>query len=124
MKAKGQMLVELVVGVGIIIVVLVGMVILSTQSVKTGRVSGNRGEATAFAEAELELVKKTRDEDVAAFFSLEGPQVCITGSEPKAGYSCESNYELDQPEDDQMTVSVTINWSDGSVTIQTILAKR
>lgn len=122
MKNNGQMLVELVVGIGIIILVLVGVVLLSTQSVKTARVSGNRGEATALAERELELVRKDRDNDKDAFFAISGSRVCQSGAVPKAGYTCTSVYT--NTAGDRMEVAATIGWSDGSVTIYTELTKQ
>jgi type II secretory pathway pseudopilin PulG len=122
MRNKGQMLIELVVGIAVIIVVLIAVVSLSTQTVKTSRVSGNRGEATALADKELELVRKDRDNDSAAFFVLSGARECLSGAEPQEGYTCESDYV--NTAGDQMAVAVRIGWSDGSVTIQTELTKQ
>jgi len=128
MKRKsGQMLVELLIGIGIVLTVLIGVVALSTQTVKTGRVSGNRSEASALAEAEMELIRKEREVNKEVFFNYQGLIDCFSGDIPKEGYACKALYRPDANKT-TMEVTVKISWQEAgkesSLTLTTDLTKR
>jgi type II secretory pathway pseudopilin PulG len=126
-KTSGQMLVELLIGIGIVLTLLVGVAVLSTQTVKTSRVSGDRSEASALAEAEMELVRKDRETNKEVFFNKEGEGVCLSGVTPKEGYACEVVYRPDGS-GTTMEVTVTISWQeaggDSSLSLTTDLTRR
>ncbi len=120
MRESGQMFIELIVGIAIVMLTLVGVVSLSTQSTKTSRIGGNRSEATTYAERYLEKIRRDRDSDPAYFFSHLPSGSCIAGSVP-AVYTCTVS-SIGSP---LVKVTVTLSFVDGSntfhVTEQTIL---
>lgn len=72
---SGQILAEVVVAIGIIVVVLVGMSSLMTKTTKTVRQNTNKDTAVALVEAELSCFKNSRDKDQTAFFNTPPPAV-------------------------------------------------
>lgn len=118
---KGQMFIELIVGIAIITVTLVGVVFLSTISSKTSRVAGDRNFATTLAEKEQEIIRRERDENQVEFFNhANGAQVVIgcVGTVPSP-YTCTATYNyIGTKPSNQVKVTVTITWPEGNGTDQ------
>lgn len=106
------MFIELIVGIAIVMLTLVGVVSLSTQSTKTGRIAGDRNKATTYAESYLEKLRRERDVDPGSFFSVPRSSGSCD-SEVEAPYTCEVNYQWGV---NTVTVSVTVSWVDGENT--------
>lgn len=123
----GQMFIELVVGIAIIMVTLVGVISLSTQAAKNGRMSGNRDKAVIYAERKLESVRQDRNNDPNDFFVNRRAGGNCDG-DVSADFTCVINYEYSPalPEEaNSAIIQVTVGWNDGgadfSATKTTIL---
>lgn len=119
---RGQMFIELIVAVGVITVALVGVIAMSTQSVKVQKASGNRGEATNLANRNLEEIRNLKNRNVVGFFNptptiVPAPPACpITAA---SVYSCSVSYVLTGT--DEMKVTVTVSWAEGSNTMNVVV---
>ncbi len=113
---KGQTLIELMAAVAILAVAVVGLLSVLTVSLKTGRVSQDRGTATSLAEAELERVRNVRNSDPVSFFSPASSLVTEPcGLDVPSGFGCEVTYEYEggsPPIYNEVKVSVNVNWSE------------
>lgn len=68
-KDKGQILAEVVVAIGVIMMVLIGMSSLMSKSTKTIRQNDVKDEAVKLVEAQIRYYKDQRDRDINGFFA-------------------------------------------------------
>ena len=66
---KGQILAEVVVAIGIIMLVLIGMSSLMSKTTKAIRQNTTKDEAAALVESQIRYYKDQRDRDVNGFFA-------------------------------------------------------
>lgn len=124
MRNKGQLLLEVLIALTILGVVAVTVVRVSTRSVKSSRVAGNRKEALGFAKQKLQEVENEKTNDVILFFAgADGTTICG----PLGGggmYDCVISYTFDSPPDsNSVEVKVTISWETSSVSLDKIFTK-
>src|SRR3990167_964680 len=111
MRNKGQLLLEVLIALTILGMVAVTVVRVSTRSVKSSRVAGNRKEALGFAKQKLQEVENEKTNDVLLFFTgADGTTNC--GPLGDGGmYDCEIVYAFNSPPDsNSVEVKVTIYW--------------
>ena len=87
MKKQGQMLVEVVVAVGILVLVLIGISDLMTRSSRLLSFQRDREEAYSIAKELLNTYRVDRDLNVDLFFATVGSlsrDICIVGKK----YGC------------------------------------
>lgn len=114
---KGQMFIELAVGIGIISLTLVAVVFLSTVSTKTSRVAGDRNRATILAEKTLESVRKMRSDDPIAFFDTAyNAWKYPNCNSPDGVYTCSIAYSYSGFPVNEAKVTVTVTWNEGNST--------
>jgi len=77
---KGQSLVEVVVGIGMMSLLLVALLSLISLSVKSSRVAKNRSKAVALAQEGLELMRTYRDYNWNEFLSYANGSEYILNS--------------------------------------------
>lgn len=130
---KGQSLVEVVVGVGMMSLLLVALLALISLSVKNSRVAKNRAQAVALANQGVELMRAYRD------YSWDDFIDDADGSEYVLGANWTVGSELDIPDCDEdnfiysgsifsrcvnlsgeVDVVVTVYWQEGSKLNSTI----
>lgn len=116
---KGQLMIEILVGLGIITTVLVVSLTVVTHATRLARASRNKLEATKYTEKVLEEFRNTRDLDKAAFFANQTCSVpsCIpSGFGINGMYSCTMSCTWTATKVD---VIVTMSWDDGGTTVST-----
>jgi Tfp pilus assembly protein PilV len=117
---KGQMLMEVLVATGLMIVVLIAAVGLSVLTLKSSRVGGERLEATQWAQRCINGIIGRKEDDPVSFFATPQNGCGCTITNPI--YICAAAYsDIDAT---QKKVKVTITWPDGEISSETILSKR
>lgn len=112
---KGQMLLEVTVAVGLMVLVLVAAAKLTTQSIKTSRIRIDRQQASKMVNACLNMAREEKDNNVSEFF--------LSGYEYKTRCPCQglanstcgiSFYPVETAvgEAKKVYVIVYVNWDD------------
>ncbi|MFZ2202420.1 MAG: hypothetical protein WAV56_03405 [Microgenomates group bacterium] len=126
---KGQLMIEILVGLGVITTVLVFRLVAITHATRLARAARNRLEATTYAQQVLESYRNQRDLDKDAFFSGE---TCSPGCGTfgiNGMYACTMTCTFSPAgAATQVEVEVTMSWDDGggnmvSVKVPTALSK-
>lgn len=130
---SGQTLIELVVSIGVVAIVVSGLVVAVTSSLRFGQSSRYRSGAVKYAQEGMELVRKLRDGHTwDEFFTYTGvtpKQWCVdtSGVWTAMGASCASLDGLYtrtislQWLDPVVHAVVTMSWQDGSTSFSSEL---
>lgn len=115
------MLLEVLVALTVLVLVTVAVVGVSTRSLKSVRVAGNRQEALSLAKQVMVNVEKVRKDDVTAFFARgNGTEDCSD-----VDYVCEITYVFAGA--DKVEVGVLVTWQEGgrdsSVSLDKVFTK-
>jgi type II secretory pathway pseudopilin PulG len=124
-KFKGQILAEVVIAIGIIVVVLVGTSSLMTRNTRTISTNNSKDEAARLTEAQINNYRQLRDRDATTFFALNGITKgvfanCIGGwSQPTptpvlVPITCEVKFEDLNPVGSGVKVTVRGSWSENN----------
>lgn len=120
--SSGQLMIEILVGLGVITTVLVGSLVVIIHASRLARASRNKLEATRYTEKVLESLRNTRDQDKAGFFTSQTCPACGPFG-TSIVYTCVMTCDFSSPTQDNVTVTMT--WDDGdttaSVTTSTVL---
>ncbi|MBI5614324.1 hypothetical protein HY947_05340 [Candidatus Gottesmanbacteria bacterium] len=126
---SGQTLVEIIVVVGVVVLLVTGLVIGTTASVRIGESGKTRSKAVKYAQEAIELVRAERDIRWFSFVSRSG-LYCLDEANAwtQAVGSCPVNIGTTFSRavdfsyaDPRMTVTSTVSWQDSSGTKQTTL---
>lgn len=114
-KTKGQLLIEVLVAVAIIILVLVGASALTSGSIKSVRVTDERSEAAKLALSQMNFIEKSLS--VLEMFNLLGDEVvvprnCLIEETTSNIFLCNINIKKIVGEPNSLMVVVVISWSD------------
>ena len=125
----GQTLVEIIVVVGVVVLLVTGLVIGTTASLRIGESGKTRSQAVKLAQEGIELARTVRDTRWATFASMNGTY-CLADTNawtPMTG-SCPVNIGTTFTRsvdftfvDPRVTAEVTVSWQDSSGTKQTSL---
>ncbi|NMB56325.1 hypothetical protein GYA19_00085 [Candidatus Beckwithbacteria bacterium] len=141
-QQAGVSLIELLIGIFIIVVVLMGIAALITRSIQINQASDKREKAIFLAKKAIEEIRKERDiniwEDFINKYIIDG-SVCLSSEnclcffEESSGdiYTISKTIELIDNnednlcdfEDNQIQVSVTVSWQDFNNSIQKVEQK-
>lgn len=100
------MLLEVLVALTVLVLVTVAVVGVSTRSLKSMRVAGNRQEALNLAKQVMVNIEKNKENDITGFFSgVNGTEDCSD-----VGYVCETTYVFAT---DKVEVKVLVTWQEG-----------
>jgi len=125
----GQLMIEILVGLGVITTVLVFSLVAITHATRLARSARNRLEATTYANQVLESYRNQRDLDKNAFFAGE---TCFSSCGTfgiNAMYACTMSCAFSPAGAATVVeVEVTMSWDDGggnmvSVKVPTALSK-
>lgn len=125
---KGQLMIEILVGLGVITTVLVFSLVAITHATKLARSARNRLEATTYAQQVLESYRNQRDLDKDTFFAGE---TCLSDCGTfgfNAMYTCTMTcIFFPAGAATRVEVEVTMSWDDGGSTVgvkvPTVLSK-
>jgi len=135
---RGQSMIEAVVAVGIVILLVTGLLVATTSTLKFGRMSKDRTTALQYAKEGLEIVRVIKDngwdnipsDSTATRCLLEGEQEFTTGS-CQISTTSPFSRTIDFTDDGDCTVAndcrkvtVTVSWMDSvtrTVTLSTYL---
>ncbi|MBI2404697.1 hypothetical protein HYV22_00780 [Candidatus Gottesmanbacteria bacterium] len=110
MNNRGQSLIEVVVAVGVVILLVTGLIVGSTTSIKGSEFSTYKSRGLKYAQEAMETTRNMRDTSWASLATKSGLW-CLdkagTWSQPQ-GPSCDVNM------DDFYTRSVTFAWEEGN----------
>jgi type II secretory pathway pseudopilin PulG len=128
----GQSLVEAVVAVAVVLLLVTGLIVATTSSVKFSTLSSYRTQATQIAKEVMEAVRDLRDKSWTDFITKSDTTYCLSGSyvwtilfeEECPGdtgdfYIRTVRFELQtpdagKPDQKRMKVTVTIGWAEGT----------
>ena len=127
-RTTGQLLIEIIVGLGIITTVLVVSLTLVTHAARLSVAARNRLEATKYAEKVIETLRNTRDADKDAFFDNETCNPSCGTFGPNNIYSCAMACTFSPAGNaNRVEVTVTMTWTDGpdvqTLPLSTILTR-
>jgi type II secretory pathway pseudopilin PulG len=130
---RGQSLVEAVVAVAVVLLLVTGLIVATTSSVKFSTLSSYRTQATQIAKEVMEAVRDMRDSSWTDFITKSDTTYCLSGSYEwtilPPGEECAGDtgdfyirtviFELqtpdpDKPDQKRMKVTVTIGWAEGT----------
>ena len=80
LRKDGQILIEILVALGIIVVVVSTVTIVTTMGLTNGEFSRNQNQATQYAQEGMELLRTIRDSQLDTFRSLDGTYCLSEGS--------------------------------------------
>lgn len=116
----GQLMIEILVGLGVITTALVVSLVAVTHATRLARASRNKIEATKYIEKVLETYRNTRDKDKAGFFASE------TCNDPCGDFGINNMYSCRMTctfspagAATRVEVTVTISWDDGGTDVST-----
>ena len=120
---RGQTLVEIIVVVGVVVILTTGLVIVTTFSLKMGRIGRLKSQAVKYAQEGMEFVRQRRDQSWEDFRTLDGiwclgdgggwsqAAICLTNVDNFFGRTVEFTWKEDEQ---RMDVTVTVDWNEGS----------
>lgn len=128
-ETSGQTLVEIIVVVGVVVLLVTGLVIGTTASVRIGEAGKTRSKAVKYAQEGIELARTIRDTQWLTFVAMSGTYclddanvwaeatgACAVNINSLFARSVDFSYV-----DPRMTVISTVSWQDSSGTKQTSL---
>lgn len=123
-QRDGQMLIEVLVALTVLVLVTVAVANVSTKSLKSVRVANNKQEALTLAKTVLDGIEKDKLTDIKGFFTGgNGDEDCSSGE-----YTCVAGYTFDSPPDsNKVEVEVKVTWQesgrDFSVSLNRVFTK-
>lgn len=115
---KGQLLLEVLVALTILGIVAVAVVRVSTRSLQSSRVAGDRKEALDLAKQVLTDVEKEKNDDIVVFFA----KIVLEEDCSNEVYVCQTTYDF-QGTSDKVSVEVLVSWEDHSVSLDKVFTK-
>jgi len=120
----GQLLLEVLIALTILGLVAVAVVRVSTRSVKSSRVAGDRKVALDYAKEKLQEVENEKTNDVVSFFSGSDGTVNCGPLGVNNMFACEIVYDFNSPPDSEsVEVEVNISWETSSISLNKIFTK-
>lgn len=117
MKNKGQMLIEIIIAVGVLVLVLVGVSDLMTRSQRVSSYQGKRDEALSIAKEILNDYRLQKENDPQNFADTViglNRDVCVAGKD----YSCTVTVTKNVT---SVNLFVRVSWIDGANTLDVSL---
>lgn len=113
---SGQTLAEVVVAIGVIVLLVTGLVVGTSVSLKASQYSKARSQAVKYAQEALELARNLRDSSWTTFFAFGGTNQCLNkeGVWTQTSGACSANI------DNFYTRSVTFTWDDPRMKIEVV----
>lgn len=131
-KSSGVALVESVVTVGVVVVLITGLLSLTSKSLNASQFGKNKSTAVGYASSAIEIVRKERDSSWAVFSAkasaAPGTMYCLSGTSawtnPVSGacptnvnsfYSRSVTYTNVSSGTPKVIIDVVVRWSEGSI---------
>lgn len=122
---QGQSLVEIIVAVGVVILLVMGIVVATTTSLRSGQRGKDKSLAVKYAQEGIELVRDLRNQGWIDFQSRDGLW-CLAkdGTWTKSLGTCDANIDNLYTRgvtfgwdagNSRMNVVVVVSWSDGDI---------
>ncbi len=117
---KGQLMIEILIGLGIITTALVVSLTVITHATRLATASKNKLEATKYIEKVLEEYRNTRDNDKTAFFTNQTCNDACGTFGVNSEYTCQMTCTFSPAgAPTRVDVTVTMSWIDGGNSIST-----
>lgn len=130
---SGQTLLEMVVALAIIILLITGVIVAATNSLKTARYSQAKSLSVHYAQEAMEIMRTIRDKSWATFSTYGGelPKVwcmdkngVLSAAAGTCPFTIDNKYNRTVTatwQDPKMKVETLVTWSEGSQNYQTSL---
>ena len=105
---KGQMLIELMIALSVVMLTLVALVQISTKSLSNAGFSQKQAQAATLANKEMEVIRNTKNQSWDIFYSTVAN---ITNS-PISGTEYVKSIIYTKPDAQTVTVTVTVSWTE------------
>ena len=105
---KGQMLIELMIALSVVMMTLVALVQISTKSLSNAGFSQKQAVAESFVSREMEMIRSTKNKSWDTFYAntTNETNVAIAGTE----FTKTITYT--KPDANTVTVTVTVSWTE------------
>jgi len=129
---SGQSLLEIIVAVGVAVLLITGLVVGTSVSLRTSQYGQRRSQATKYAQEGIEILRSLRDSmDWDDFIALDtngsgATSLCLgNDAVPVPGSNCESNLDTVfarqlllewNDADDRIELTVIVSWPEGGQT--------
>jgi len=118
---SGQSIIEVLIALSLVMIVTVGLIIVTTNSIKNSSFARDQRAATKYAQESLENARKLKEEDPNAFWLKSGTETDNLGQ-----FTREITYFLNAGAD-TMQINVTVTWQDNQgehqSSLETVLTK-
>lgn len=127
---NGQTLAEVVVAIGVVVLLVTGLIIGTSVTLKASQYGKARSQAAQYAQEAVEMARALRDSSWTTFFSYSGTSQCLskTGEWTTMSVSCPFDIDamyartvtftwrddLSVTNDERMKVDVVVSWTDGA----------
>jgi len=124
-STRGQTLAEVVVAIGIVVLLMTGLVVGTSVTLKASQYGKARSQAVQYAQEAMEMVRNIRDSGWSNIFIYSGTTQCLNKAGQwsvkfgSCGYNIDSFYAREVTFswiDPKMKVDVVVSWTDGNKT--------
>lgn len=115
---SGQTLAEVVVAIGVIVLLVTGLIVGTSVTIKASQYSKARSQAVAYAQEAVELARNLRDGGWTSFFAYGGTSQCLNkeGVWTQMSGACSANI------DNFYTRSITFTWNDPRMKLDVVVS--
>lgn len=122
---SGQTLAEVVVAIGVIVLLVTGLIVGTSVTLKASQYSKARSQAVQYAQEGVELARSLRDSSWTSFFALAGTSQCLDKNGVRTPMSGNCPVNIDNIytrqvtfmwSDPRMKLDVVVSWIDGNKT--------
>ena len=103
---SGQSIIEVLIALSLVVIVAVGLIKVTTNSIKNSGFARDQRIATKYAQEGLENARKLKEEDSNAFWQKTGTETEIIGQFTRA-----ITYFLNA-DSDSMQINILVTWQD------------
>lgn len=124
-STRGQTLAEVVVAIGVVVLLVTGLVVGTSVTLKASQYGKARSQAVQYAQEAVEMVRSVRDSGWSNIVTYSGTTQCLnkagqwTVKSGLCGYTIDSFYTREVSftwNDPKMKVDVSVSWIDGNKT--------
>ena len=132
-NSSGQTLVEVVVAIGVVVLLVTGLIVATSVTLKASQYGKMRSLGTQYAQEAIEAARNLRDSGWSTFLLYGGTSQCLdkTGNWTPMSVSCP--YDIDSiysrtvmytwdALNSRMNVDVAVTWVDGAKTYSSTLS--
>ena len=115
---SGQTLAEVVVALGVVVLLVTGLIVSTSVTLKASQHGKARGQAVQYAQGAVEMARALRDSSWTTFFLYSGTSQCLN----KAGEWTVMDGSCPFTIDDLYARAVTFTWNDPKMKVDVVVS--